>query len=172
MASVIERLRDVLEEEASLYESLLGVSRKKTPAIVGQKLEDLNTLTGEEQKLVDKIAVLETKRESIMNRVAEILNTEAEGLKLDVLIRSLDKAPEQQKALAETADKLGGIVRQVRNVNFQNKELIDSALEMIQFEMNLLQASKSAPQTANYGRGAYSTGEVLGSGFSGFDAKQ
>ena len=172
MASIIERLRDTLEEEASLYEELLEVSRKKTPAIITEKLEELNELTAEEQMLVDKISKTDAVRDSIMLKVAGILNTDPENLKLDVLIRSLDKAPEQQKALSETADKLGTVVRQVRSVNFQNKELIDSALEMIQYEMNLIQSAKSAPQTANYGRGAYSTGEVLGAGFSGFDAKQ
>ena len=172
MASIIERLRDTLEEEASLYEELLGVSRRKTPAIIGEKLEELNTITAEEQALVNRITKVDSVRESIMMKVAGILNADPENLKLDVLIRSLDKAPEEQRALSETADKLGTVVRQVRGVNFQNKELIDSALEMVQFEMNLLQSANSAPQTANYGKGAYNTGEVLGAGFSGFDAKQ
>lgn len=172
MASIIERLRDTLDEEVSLYETLLEVSRKKTQVIITEKLEELTAITDEEQALVDKIANVDNTRSKIMEEVAAVLGTDAEQLKLDALIRALEKRPEEQRPLAETAEKLGRVVRQVRGVNYQNKELIDSALEMIEFEMNLLHSSRSAPQTANYGKGAYSTGDVLGTGISGFDAKQ
>jgi len=38
--------------------------------------------------------------------------------------------------------------------------------------MNLLQAMKSAPETANYNKGACNTGTQMGVDGSGFDAKQ
>ena len=43
---------------------------------------------------------------------------------------------------------------------------------MVEFEMNLLQASKAAPETANYNRGAYNAGDTMGVIDHGFDAKQ
>ena len=48
----------------------------------------------------------------------------------------------------------------------------DGELEMVEFEMNLLQAMKAAPETANYNRGAYNTGNTMGVTPGGFDAKQ
>ncbi len=53
-----------------------------------------------------------------------------------------------------------------------NPELIGQALDMVEFDMNLLQAMKSAPETAEYNRGAYNAGNSMRIGTSGFDAKQ
>ena len=66
MASVIERLNEVLDQESELYEELLKVSRSKTPVIVQENLEELTRITGEEQALVDRLANLDISRASIM----------------------------------------------------------------------------------------------------------
>ena len=42
---------------------------------------------------------------------------------------------------------------------------------MVNFEINLLQAARRAPETADYDRGAYSTGSIMGSGTKTFDSK-
>ena len=57
-------------------------------------------------------------------------------------------------------------------VNEQNRILIENALEMVEFDMNMLQAMKNAPETANYNKGAYNTGTHMGVDGSGFDARQ
>ena len=63
-------------------------------------------------------------------------------------------------------------MQQMVRVNEQNRELIESSLEMVQFDMNVLQAMKTAPETANYTKEAYSSGDVMGNNAGGFDAKQ
>ena len=57
-------------------------------------------------------------------------------------------------------------------MNEQNRQLIVSMLEMIEFDINLFQAMKAAPETANYNKGAYSARSVIGVDRGGFDAKQ
>ena len=57
-------------------------------------------------------------------------------------------------------------------MNSQNRELIQNAMEMVEFNLNMLQATKTAPETANYNRGAYNAGMQMGVDRSGFDAKQ
>ncbi len=47
-----------------------------------------------------------------------------------------------------------------------------SALEMVQFNMQIIQSMNKAPETANYNRGAYNTGDVIGTVNKAFDAKQ
>ena len=64
------------------------------------------------------------------------------------------------------------MVHALQRTNEQNKELLTNALEMVEFEMNLVQAMKAAPETANYTRGAYSAGDTMGVVSGGFDAKQ
>ena len=60
----------------------------------------------------------------------------------------------------------------MRQVNEQNRELIQTSLELVQFEMNLMQSMQAAPETANYSRGAYNTGDTMGVTRGKFDAKQ
>ena len=59
----------------------------------------------------------------------------------------------------------------MKRVNDHNGELLKNSLEMVEFEINLLQASKRAPETADYNRGAYNTGTVMGSGTKMFDSR-
>ena len=54
----------------------------------------------------------------------------------------------------------------------QNQQLLKSSLEMVQFEMNIIQAQSRAPETANYTRMAGATGETIGVTSGRFDAKQ
>lgn len=103
--------------------------------------------------------------------IANVLNKDVNTLKLSNLIAMLAGRPAEQRALAEANDKLLVTVRELKRVNEQNKELLDDALDMVGFEMNMIQALKAAPETANYNRGAYSLGETMGV-TRGFDTKQ
>ena len=80
--------------------------------------------------------------------------------------------PEEQKKLREVHDKLQQTMKTMTSVNEQNKTLLQNSLDMVQFEMQLLQSMRQAPETADYGKDAYSTGTIMGSGTKRFDAKQ
>lgn len=172
MASLMENLIDVLGRENSEYEGLLELSQKKTPIIVSGNLEDLQKITDDEQEMVSRIANLEKKRVEVTADIANVLNKDVKTLKLTDLIAMLSARPAEQKTLIEIHDKLQASVRGLQRVNEQNRELLNNALEMVEFEMNLLQAMKAAPETANYNRGAYNTGNTVGINSKGFDAKQ
>ena len=104
--------------------------------------------------------------------IADVLNRDVNDLKLSNLITMLSTRPAEQQALADAHDRLQAAVRGLKRANEQNSELLNSALEMVEFEMNLLQAAKAAPETANYNRGAYNAGDTMGVMDHGFDAKQ
>ena len=63
-------------------------------------------------------------------------------------------------------------MNQMVRVNNQNRELIQSSLEMVQYNMNVLKSMKAAPETANYTREAFNSGSTMGYEQKGFDAKQ
>ena len=145
---------------------------KKTPVIVAGNMEELAKVTDEEQDAVSKINKLEQKRQEVFADIANVINKDVNTLMLTDLIEILSNRPEEQQKLARGHDKLKSAVYEVKRVNEQNKILIENALEMVEFDMNMLQAMKAAPETANYNRGAYNTGEHMGEGPAGFDAKQ
>ena len=168
----MENLIDVLEKECVEYEGLLELSQKETPVIVGGDLEALQKITDEEQDYASRITNLEKKRTVVYADIANVINKDVNTLKLDYLIAMLESRPAERDALAGLHDRLKTAVRGLQRVNEQNRELLTNALEMVEFEMNLLQAMKAAPETANYNRGAYNTGNTMGVTPGGFDAKQ
>ena len=172
MASLMENLVDVLDKECTMYEKLLGLSSRKTSIIVKGDLKALAEITDEEQYVISDIQGLEKQRVTAMTDIANVLNMDVNSLKLTDLIKVLERRPTDQKNLALQRDKLVSVAGNVRRVNGQNQELLKSSIEMVQFEMNIIQASKRAPQTANYSRAADTTGECLGYTSGGFDAKK
>ena len=172
MASLMENLIDILDKESSEYENLLELSMKKTPAIVAGDLKALQTITDEEQIVVSRINHLEKLRIEDINDIANVLNKDVKTLKLANLIEMLEARPTERQKLADVHDRIQSVVHRVQMINNQKRELIGQALDMVEFDMNLLQAMKSAPETAEYNRGAYNAGNSMRIGTSGFDAKQ
>ena len=172
MASIMETLMDVLEQEETQYRALLDLSVKKTEIIVSNDVEALVKLTDEEQVIVDGIAVLDKKRETAMKDVADVMNKKFESFRLSELVDLLASRPVEQKRLAAVTDSLRQITETMQLVNGQNRDLIQSALDMVEFDLNLIRGMKAAPETAQYTSGAISAGSRLGSVSGKFDAKQ
>jgi flagellar biosynthesis/type III secretory pathway chaperone len=168
----MENLITVLDSICEEYDNLLELSTKKKPAIISGNLEDLSKITDEEQIVASRISNLDNKRREVIQDIANVVNRDVEDLILTNIIQMLEPRPVEQQKLAKVHDRLKAVVHKVRQVNEQNKELILSALEMIEFDINMFQALKTAPETANYNKGAYSAGNVIGVQRSGFDAKQ
>lgn len=172
MASLMENLIDVLDKESREYEGLLELSMRKTGVIIEGDLEKLQTITDEEQELVSRIHNLEKVRDDVTADIANVLNKDVAEIKLPSLIARLEGRPAEQKLLAAAHDKLKKAVYSLQKVNEQNRELIANALELVEFDMTVIQAMRTAPETANYNRGAYNAGSPMGVTNRGFDAKQ
>lgn len=168
----MENLIAVLQQECVEYNGLLELSSRKTPIIVAGDLVNLEKITDEEQEWVGRIAHLEKKRTEVTADIADVLNKDVKTMKLRDLVEMLAARPAEQKLLSDACDGLRDVVSRVQAVNEQNRELIQHSLELVEFDMNLLQSMHAAPQTANYNREAYSAGSSMGTVNHGFDAKQ
>ena len=172
MASLMETLIDNLEKENEAYERLLKLSMEKTPVIISADLDELMRITDDEQSIVNRINALDRKRQENMTDIANVINKDVNSLKVADLIAMLKGRPGEQNRLADIYDRLRDTLAQMKRVNEQNRQLIEDSLEMVQFDMNVLQAYRSAPETANYTSGAYSAGTYMGVEKGAFDAKQ
>ena len=162
MASLMENLIQVLEDEQVQYAGLLEMSTEKTDYIVAGDLENISRITDEEDKWLSNINRLEKKRTEVTADIANVLNKDVNTLKITNLVEMLAARPEEQKRLKDAGEGLSKVVRQLQQINERNRELITHSLEMVEFDMNLLQAMRTAPATANYNKGAYNTGSVIG----------
>ncbi len=168
----MENLIEVLNAESSEYEGLLKLSQEKKAFIVKGDLENIQRITDEEQEWVGRLNRLEKQRVEVTTDIANVLNKDVTKLKLADIVAMLAQRPVEQKQLAQAHDRLKEVLGDMARVNEQNRELIQHSLELVEFDLNLLQSMKTAPQTANYNRGAYNTGNTISTGYSGFDAKQ
>lgn len=168
----MENLIAVLQQECEEYNGLLELSGRKTPVIVAGDLDQLQKITDEEQEWVGRIAHLEKKRAEITADIADVLNKDVKTMKLRDLVQMLSARPAEQRQLSEACDGLREAVDQVQAVNERNRDLIQHSLELVEFDMNILQSMRTAPQTANYNREAYNAGAAMGIASPGFDAKQ
>lgn len=172
MASLMENLIDILEEENTEYVALTEKAERKKDVIIKGDIEKLQQITDEEQIILDRVTSLEKKREEVTRDVASVLNRDVNTLKLIDLIQMLAVRPVEQQKLQAIHEKLGGTVRNMMRLNEQNRELLQNALELVEFDVNLIQSFKAAPETANYNKGAYNAGSIMGSNANSFDAKQ
>ena len=102
MASLMENLISVLQEETEEYSKLLELSMKKTPAIVAGDLEGLQHITDEEQIIVAKLNRLDARREEVTGDIANVLNKDVKTLKLADIVDMLANRPAEQKQLADS----------------------------------------------------------------------
>lgn len=170
MASLIEELIETLDKEEKIYNELLPVVEQKAQIIIKNDLEQLQYITTVEQDFVDKITVLEHNRSKIISNIAIVMNKKVEDLNLKAIIAMLEKQPVEQEKLSKLHDSLSTKLFQLKELNLQNKTLLEQSLEMIEFTMNVIQSDRVVPVN-HYNRTA-ATQDIPYTQQGMFDAKQ
>ena len=172
MASLLENLIEILNSDSAEYEKLAELAEKKTPFIVKGDINNLWKITEDEQEIVGRIQKQEKLRKETLADIANVVNRDVKTLKLIDLIQMLDKMPDQQEMLKGVQKRLRATIDSLKAANDKNQMLLADKLDMVDFNLNMIRAMKSAPQTANYTKDAYTNGQSLGIFHGGFDAKQ
>ena len=168
MASLVEELLVGMKKEDACYTRLLELSENKRQAIIAGAVADLEEVTATEESISSDLKNLENKRVSILRDMAVVLGHEQ--LTVTNVIEQLDGQPKEQGDLTAARDALVDVATRLQTANAQNSVLLQQALEMVEFDLTLFKSLKQAPETANYDKNAYNTGELLGS--SSFDTSQ
>ncbi len=171
MASLIEELVMVLKQEEEVYKSLLPVVEQKTQIIIRNDLTALQKITEQEQFAVERINSLEHKRDGVIVNMGIVLSRDPRTLTLKKLIGLLDRQPKEQKELTLLHDSLTMILKKLSDANLRNQSLIEQSLEMIEFNMNLIQSTRMSPGSGNYTKNAYESNASVGQ-TGMFDARQ
>ena len=163
MASLIEELIMVLGDEEKLYGEIIPIAEKKTQIIVNNDLQSLTGITDEEQKLVGKIS------KEVIRNIGIVMNKKESELNFITIIDLLKGQEKEQEELRRLHDKLKRTIDTLTMLNERNQLLIRQSIEMIDFDINLLQSLRTSP-----GVGQYNTAsevEIQGTGKGMFDAK-
>ncbi len=166
----MEDLLDVLGKEEAEYQKLVEIAEQKRDAVIKGDIGQLGEVTIKEQDAASELLNLSHKRTQVLTDMAVVLGKDPKELTITKMIGYLEKQPTEQEKLTKQRDRLLEVGSQMRILNQQNESLLKQALEMVEFDLTLLKSMRQAPETANYDKNAYNTGDILGS--SGFDAKQ
>lgn len=170
MASLVEELVIVLEEEEKIYQSFLEYGEQKRDVLIKADVPELERLTAMEQAASDDLLVLSNKQIRILQDIATVLGKNEEQMTVTRLVELMEAQPEVQGRLIAARDRLIETAKEVQHLNQLNEILIRQAIELAEFDITLFKSMRQAPETANYDKTASNTGALLGS--SGFDAKQ
>ena len=155
MASLIHQLLEILNEQATRYEELLGLSEEKRDVVISNDVESLQKITHLENLIVSQNQKLERKRVAVTEDMATVLDQKADELTLSALIELL-KDQEEQADLTAARDRIKKTLDALSEINTQNELLIKNALDYTEYSLNVIRSSISqAP--AYYS----STGEVF-----------
>ena len=171
MASLMEELITTLDTEDLLYRQLIPVEEEKTRAIIANDLESLRKITEQEHELVDRTSAQEHKREQIAIDIATVLGMDPKTITLDQIAEALKGQPEDQKKLQEIHDRLKKTVERLQDLNEKNKVLLKEAMEMVQFNMNVIRSTRMSSGSSNYSSDAAQV-DMPAYGAGSFDAKQ
>lgn len=170
MASLMDELLATMSSEQEGYQKLIDISDSKKNAIIHGRVDELADINAVEQSIADELKELEKKRLRVLKDMAVVTGHDNEEVTISSMINMLDKQPVEQRKLIEAKDSLRKTADHMQFLNQQNQILLQNAMEMVEFDLTLIKGLKQAPETANYNKNAYSTGDLLGN--SGFDAKQ
>jgi flagellar biosynthesis/type III secretory pathway chaperone len=168
----LENLINVLDSENTEYRKLVILADSKTSVIVAGDIDGLNKIMDDEQAIASTIQNMEKRRKSILADIANVVNRDVKTLKLIDLIKMLEKIPDQQQMLVDVQARLRETIDSLKALNDKNQALLTEKLELVNFNIDMIRAMRSAPQTANYTKNAYNDGQVLGIFRGGFDRKQ
>lgn len=171
MASLIEELIEVLRKEEAVYKELLPIAEKKTQVIIKNDLTALQEITEQEQRTIETVTALEHKRDEVIVNMGVVLNRNPKTLTLKKLIGLLEKQPNEQMELSKLHDSLTSLLKNLSDANLRNQSLIEQSLEMIEFNMNLIQSTRMSPGSGSYTKNAYESNSVVGQ-TGMFDARQ
>lgn len=148
MATLIDELTGILDEQIKLYEDVLAIGKEKKNVIIKNDMETLAKMNTVESSIVNRINRLEKQRLITIKDMCDVLSIKPEDFTLKQLADTLTVEEDKQKIL-DIRDKLNQIMAELATVNSINTALIESSLEYIEFSLNLYKSANQM-QSAGY----------------------
>jgi len=153
MAGMIDQLIDILGEQATRCEELLGLAREKKDVIIQNDIENLQKITSLENMVISQNNRLERQRESLAKDIAEVLGKRGQVMDIAALIEAMAGQP-QQEPLREAGNRIRGILADLKEANETNQMLIQNALDYIEYSLNVVRSAEEMvvpeyPETIN-----------------------
>ncbi len=131
------KLFQLLLEEIHAYSYLAETVKQKQEAIIKNKLEEMENLTGVERLLIKKVEIMLQARE---NYLKKLLGGSSSDQPLQ-LNRFIDSLPvEEQARWRSLQQRISRTVDKIRRINLENHQLVQSSLNYVRGVIDMLYA--------------------------------
>ena len=128
-------LKDILENQKDNFQSLLKIAEKKRDEIIENNVERLKELVEEENEIVSDLEELESERIELVKLLQGKLDIQEEKISYSELIENLPDGWKDK--LQPVREGLLSIIEKVHIQNQENKVLIQEALRLNNFSINM-----------------------------------
>lgn len=140
MAGMLTQLIGVMNDQVERHTELYGLSLEEKDAIIQNDVEQLQKLVNLKNMVITQNNRLEKQRVSLVNDIAEVLGLTDKDIPLSELIQLMAGKPEEEE-LKDVGRRLKDIVVKLQDINNSNRELLESALEFVEYSLNALRST-------------------------------
>jgi flagellar biosynthesis/type III secretory pathway chaperone len=139
---LIDSLIDLLKREIVVYRELQAAIAHEKITLLKPSLERLLESNSKKETVILKAKMLEDGRLKLVKKIANILDLEENEINLTALFSYAD--PDQRKYLQECQSILGSLLAKSREMNKNNKDLIDYSRHFLQGSIDFIQSLLSS----------------------------
>jgi len=144
---LVDKLLNVMEEEAKIFLDYLDLSQKKKDVLINENIAVLESITNTEKDMAERLGKLEKEREKIIEELAVQANLKSTELTVSSIMEKVDRS--RRERLETARNTIKDTVEKIKEANKINESLINNALEYINFSVNLLTSLNNS--TVKYG---------------------
>lgn len=148
-------LLKVLGELADFHDEMVKLAQEKQKCVIENRVDQLMTITAKETRA---ISVLERLGGELQSAAVECWKELGMAPKPNSTLSDLMQAitrTDLKRDLSQAAERLSGAIRQLKEINERNQQLVRQSLDWIAFQIDLFTApyddvTYSAPQAGGY----------------------
>ena len=137
------KLTAVFIEIFKLYQEVLGLGYRKRDVLVQNNVEDLLKITKEEDALLIQLAKLDKMQKGMIKDLSQIYGLGNKKVTLNQLSQMADE--EMKDNLISVEQELSKVVKELRELNEVNHQLVSQGLYIANYSLNLLTQTKASP---------------------------
>ena len=127
-----QELTNVMEKLLKLHHSFLQLSKEKTDILKKGDMDALQSLLRNEQKHISAISIIDKERQKIVTG----LFPGQPNLTITECIPHLEST--EQESIVAIQDQLMQVLRELKDINELNQQLIQQSLQFVNLQLDLL----------------------------------
>ena len=132
----LDSLIDLLKREIMVYKELQATIAHEKTILLKPSLERILESNSKKETVILKAKMLEEGRLKLVRKIARMLNLEDREINLTTLCSYAD--PLQEKELKQCQSILNGLLTKNKEMNKNNKELLDYSLHFLQGSVDFI----------------------------------